>query len=246
MITDPWKQAFELTKMPVGKSPQQLGQPQPPLELPFPAGARPIPMMKPDEWKIPSADLQRTIALRQTLRKYSDQSLSMDELSFLLWATQGVKMVDEQRRHTKRTVPSAGARHAFETYLLLNRVEGLEPGLYRYAAIDHAIYEMKAVADVGEKIKEGCLGQEQITGCAAAFFWVVVSERMFWRYQERGFRYVLLDAGHVCQNLYLAAEAIHCGVCAIAAFDDGLVNKALGLDGSALFTAYIASVGKRE
>ncbi len=247
MLTDSWKKAFELTKMPAqGTSPQALGQPQPPLELPIPESSQLIPLPKPEQWQLPAADLRSIIAQRKTLRKYAVTPLSLDELAFLLWATQGVLSVDEQKRHSKRTVPSAGARHAFETYLLLNRVEGIEAGLYRYAAFDHALCKLKFAANIGEKLKEGCLGQAQVTECAAAFFWVAAAGRMFWRYQERGFRYLMLDAGHICQNLYLAAEAVSCGVCAIAAFSDDLVNKALRLDGDTLFTAYIATVGKRE
>jgi SagB-type dehydrogenase family enzyme len=69
---------------------------------------------------------------------------------------------------------------------------------------------------------------------------------MTWRYQERGYRYMLLDAGHACQNLYLAAEAIGCGACALGAFDDNLLNRALGLDGESQFVIYAAPVGKKK
>jgi len=73
-----------------------------------------------------------------------------------------------------------------------------------------------------------------------------VIERMSWRYPERGYRYILLDAGHVCQNLYLVAEALGCGVCAIAAYDDDLTNQVFGLDGESQFIVYLASLGKRQ
>ena len=72
------------------------------------------------------------------------------------------------------------------------------------------------------------------------------SKRMRWRYGERGVRFIHLDAGHVCQNLYLAAEAINSGVCAIAAFDDIEVNTLLNIDGESVFTTYIATVGKKK
>jgi SagB-type dehydrogenase family enzyme len=81
---------------------------------------------------------------------------------------------------------------------------------------------------------------------AVTFLWVAVVERMTWRYAERGDRYLLLDAGHVCQNLYLAAEALGCGVCAIAAYDDALLNAELGLDGENLFVIYLASLGVKS
>jgi len=70
-------------------------------------------------------------------------------------------------------------------------------------------------------------------------------ERMYWRYVERGYRYLHLDAGHVCQNLALGAEQLGCGICPIAAFDDELLNATLGLDGRNLFVIYLASVGKK-
>ena len=68
---------------------------------------------------------------------------------------------------------------------------------------------------------------------------------MSWRYGQRGYRYLHLDAGHACQNLYLAAEAIGCGACAIAAFSDEAVDELLGLDGQSRFTIYLAAVGRR-
>jgi SagB-type dehydrogenase family enzyme len=68
---------------------------------------------------------------------------------------------------------------------------------------------------------------------------------MKWRYGERGYRYMHLDAGHVCQNLYLSAESIDCGVCAIAAFQDEEINSVLGIDGEEEFVIYVATVGKK-
>ena len=89
------------------------------------------------------------------------------------------------------------------------------------------------------------MNQPQLENCAAAFIWVAVVERMFWRYVERGYRYLHLDAGHVCQNLALGAEQIGSGICPIAAFDDVKLNSALGLDGEDMFVTYLATVGKK-
>jgi SagB-type dehydrogenase family enzyme len=87
--------------------------------------------------------------------------------------------------------------------------------------------------------------QKQILRSAVTFLWDAVAARTVWRYDQRGYRYMHLDAGHVCQNLYLAAEAIGCGVCAIAAFDDVLLNQAVNLDGQREFIIYAASLGKK-
>ena len=144
---------------------------------------------------------------RHSVRSYAKKPLSVDELSFLLWCTQGVK--SEHGTHaTFRTVPSAGARHAFETYLLVNDVDGLAPGLYRYLALTHRLCQMTTNPTLHIDIARACFDQDFIMRCGVAFLWTAVPYRMTWRYGERGYRDLHLDAGHVCQNLYLAAEAV--------------------------------------
>ena len=230
----------------LSEPPQNSGEfPQPPLELPYPMDACLIPLVQPAEIQVPPMDLRTAVEQRRTLRKYSPQPLTLAELSYLLWMSQGVKKVSK-RPATLRTVPSAGARHAFETFLLVNRVEGLPAGLYRYLAIDHALLEVDLATDVNARITAACGDQSQVAESAVTFLWVAVVERMFWRYVERGYRYLHLDAGHVCQNLALAAEQIGGGICPIAAFGDEELNSELGLDGENLFVIYLASMGKKN
>jgi SagB-type dehydrogenase family enzyme len=229
----------------MSERPQDVGEPQPPLEHPLPPGAVLIPLPDPRSLDLPGLDLREAIQRRLSVRRYSDESLSQAELSSLLWLTQGVKEITG-RPATLRTTPSAGARHAFETCLSIRRVEGLEPGLYRFAASQHSLAQLDAPADVHQRITHHCYDQKQIEQAAALFIWVAVLERMAWRYVERGYRYMHLDAGHVCQNLYLAAEPLGCGVCAIGAFNDEDLNQELGLDGENLFVIYLASVGKKR
>lgn len=236
---------MQQTRLPTQEvSPQRQGAARPPLELPYPEDARLTPLPAAAEIDLPPLDVRAAIKNRRSLRHFSPQSLSVDELAFLLWATQGVEMVTE-RNVVFRTVPSAGARHAFETFVLLNRVEGLAPGLYRYLSLQHALIEVDLDAGIAAKLTVGCYDQEHVQHSAASFFWVAVRDRMAFRYGQRGYRYLHLDAGHVCQNLYLAAEVIGCGVCAIAAFKDDELNAVLGLDGKALFAIYAASLGKK-
>lgn len=223
---------------------QRQGVPQPPLELDYDPAYQLIPLPEIQELPAYPIDLLQAIEQRCTLRRYQEQSFTMEELTYLLWTTQGVKSVTN-RPVTLRTVPSAGARHAFETYLLINRVEGIKPGLYRYIALEHALLPVDIGQDISQKITDACFGQKQVLTSAVTFIWVTVLERMFWRYGERGYRYLHLDAGHVCQNLYLAAEAVGSGVCAIAAFDDDRLNAALHLDGEDQFVIYLGTVGKR-
>jgi len=229
----------------ISQSPQDQGIiPQPPLELPIPDGAELIDLPRPANLMIPSMDVRAAIENRRSLRKYAETALSLEELSYLLWVSQGVKRVSS-RPSTARTVPSAGARHAFETYLLINRVDGLLPGLYRFAAIENQLIHMPASAEINSILTAACRDQSQVATSAATFFWAAVVERMFWRYVERGYRYLHLDAGHVCQNLSLGAEQIGCGICPIAAFDDDALNQALGLNGEDQFVVYLASAGKK-
>ena len=230
----------------ISPSPQNSGVvPQPPLELPIPEGEPLIGLPPLSEITVPTIDLRDAIEQRRTVRAYSDIPLSLEEITYLLWVSQGVKRVSS-KPSTARTVPSAGARHAFETYLLVNRVTGLESGLYRYAAIENGLLRLDAPEDIAGAIARACLDQSQITNGAATFIWVAVTERMYWRYVERGYRYLHLDAGHVCQNLALGAEQTGCGICPIAAFDDEQLNATLGLDGLEMFVVYLASLGKKK
>lgn len=216
----------------------------PPLQLAFPKDAVLIDLPAVEDISVPPMDLRRAIESRVTLRKYSGEPLSGGELAYLLWCTQGVKKVVPERA-TFRIVPSAGARHAFETYLLINNVSGLKPGLYRYLALEHKLMIVNLDGDLAVRIAESSFNQPHIKQSAATFIWSAILWRMKSRYGERSYRYIHLDAGHVCQNLYLAAESIGCGVCAIGAFDDNALNHVLGFDGEEQFVAYMATVGKK-
>ena len=239
------KEFMEKTKYRyLAQSDQTKGLQQPPLELEYDKTKTVIDLPKPQEIKVSSINLREAIENRRSVRRYSQRCLTMEELSYLLWCTQGVKEV-AQGHATFRTVPSAGARHAFETYLLVNNVEGLQPGIYRFLAIEHKLVEIDTDPNVADKTVEACLGQRFVKTSAVTFIWTAVAYRMKWRYGERGYRYMHLDAGHVCQNLYLSAASIDCGVCAIAAFSDDDMNQLLNVDGEHQFVIYIATVGKK-
>ena len=228
----------------LGASDQSLGVAPPPLEIPPDPNGTIIDLPSPAEAKAASVDLRQTIDARVSVRRYTPAPLDLDELSFLLWSTQGVKNVLGPHA-TMRTVPSAGARHAFETYLLINRVGELEAGLYRFLALEHKLQVCRLGDDLASAVTAAAFGQEFVAASAVTFIWTAVAYRMTWRYGQRGYRYLHLDAGHVCQNLYLAAEAVGCGVCAIAAFDDDQMNALFALDDPEQFTIYLATVGKK-
>ena len=225
-------------------SDQMKGVPSTDLQLPYSDDIEIIPL---PEWKkinIMPDDIETIIDRRKSIRNYKQVNVSLPELSYLLWCTQGVKKRISDIA-TIRTVPSAGARHALETTLLVNRVEGLESGFYRYLSLGHQLATLKKDKSVVDEIVKASFDQNFIRYSAITFIWSAVIYRMKWRYGERAYRYIFLDAGHVAQNLYLSAEAIGCGVCAIAAFSDDDMNRILGLDGKEQFVIYMATVGKK-
>lgn len=226
-------------------SDQRKGLPQPPLEIGPKEGQESIPLPDPEDLELGHIDLRTMFESRRSVRTYSEQSLTLEEFSWLLWSCQGVKEVTS-RPATLRTVPSAGARHPFETYLLVNKVDGLEPGLYRFLAIDHKLAVVNLEEGIADKIAYACYRQSFVKTCAVTFIFTAVGYRTCWRYGERGYRYMHLDAGHACQNLYLAAEAIGGGACAIGAFYDDEINSLLGLDGVGQFVIYVATTGKKS
>jgi SagB-type dehydrogenase family enzyme len=225
-------------------SAQSRGRAQPPLQIDTFKDRDLIELPAPETLSIPTVDLRKAVERRRSVRRYSRSPLSAEELSFLLWCSQGVEEVIPGSA-TFRTVPSAGARHALETYLLINNVQALAPGLYWYSALRHGLVLIDDSAGSADELASACLGQRFVARSAATFAWTAASIRMTWRYSERGYRYLFLDAGHACQNLYLAAEAVGCGVCAIAAFSDDAVDRYLRIDGEQQFTLYLAAVGKK-
>lgn len=226
-------------------SDQYQDMPAPPLEKPFPKDGPFIVLPDPDILQVPPLDLREAIEGRRSLRHYTREPLTIEELSYLLWCTQGIIQVQDPF-YTLRNVPSAGGRHSFETYLIINRVTGVNPGLYRYLAFSHRLLEVDTRLGIADTAMNACLGQAFVRSSAVTFFWACVIYRMAWRYAERAWRLVHLDAGHVAQNLYLAASQIGGGACAIGAFDDQLAADLIGIDGVEEFVIYCASVGKKE
>jgi SagB-type dehydrogenase family enzyme len=225
-------------------SDQQKGFVQPPLTWPHQKINPVISLPHPGETPLNLVDIRNLITQRSSVREYAEKALSLAELSYLLWVTQGIKLI-YGHQVTLRTVPSAGARHAFETVLLINRVGELDAGIYRYLPIEHQLETISIQPDLAGRFAAACFGQAMIMHCAVAFLWVAVPYRMTWRYGERGYRYLHLDAGHVCQNLYLASETIDAGTCAVGAFDDDALNNLLGLNEEEAFVIYLATVGKK-
>ena len=230
----------------IGPSPEELGEPFPQyLVQPDPSLPQ-VQLPDPAHFTPPQNNFEQLVLERRSHRRYdTDAILPLAELGYLLRMTQGLRNGSQTQKLTRRYVPSAGSRHPFETYLAIQRVEGLEPGIYHYLPEQHALEMWKSGTEAVQAAHSSTYNQKQVLNSAVTFFLVAEVYRTSWRYGMRAYRYIYLDAGHVCQNLYLAAESIGYGVCAIAAFDDQLADTVFELDGKERFTAYMASVGKK-
>ena len=224
---------------------QSRGVAPPPLEKPYAKESQRIDLPNYEQFKdIGTIDLKTAIGNRESRRSYSNQPLSREELSFLLWATQGIKKKLDPG-HALRTVPSAGCRHALETYLCVLNVQGLDQGIYRYLPLEHQLLFEFTEENLNRKIVQAVLGQHYPGEAAVTFIWTTIPYRMEWRYDIAAHKVIAIDAGHVCQNLYLACEAIGAGTCAMAAYDPEGIDNLLRIDGQDEFTIYLASVGKK-
>ncbi len=187
-------------------------------------------------------DLWKAIAGRRSRREYdSAQTLDLDALALLLWATQGFTARYED--FFFRAAPSAGGLYPVETYLNCRAVRGLETGIYHFRpqAFDLEFIRRGAFS---EGLAEAALGQAIVSTAQVTFVWSAILARGKWKYRDRAYRYIYLDAGHIAQNLYLAAEALKLGVCAVGAFLDDDVNGIFGLDGTGETAIYMATAGK--
>jgi SagB-type dehydrogenase family enzyme len=220
---------------------QDRGVPVPPMEHPCAAGSPEVEL--PRAHRLGALSVRDALAARRSRRAFAPGPLGLDELSFLLWATQGISRLT--RTSSYRTAPSAGARHPFETYLAVLRVEGVLPGLWRYLPVEHRLCRLpRQPTAMAKELDEALLGQ--LYGCALTFVWTAVPYRTEWRYHAVSHKLILLDAGHLCQNLYLACEAIGCGACAIGAYDQAALDRLLGVDGEDEMAVYAAPVGRQR
>lgn len=223
---------------------QSRSLPPPPVEKPYNPDTELIDLVPPNKFdSLPRVDLLSAINNRQSRRKYSNVSVTLSELSFLLWATQGIKQQLDPG-HALRTVPSAGARHALETYLGILNVSGIDVGFYRYLPLEHKLCVESRDKQAAQKMASAAFNQTWMLNAAVIFVWAAIPYRMEWRYGLAAHKVILLDVGHIGQNLYLACEAIGAGTCAVAAYNQEALDDLLKLDGNDEFAIYMAAVGK--
>lgn len=224
---------------------QELKRPQPPL-VKAPMAGNPIDLPRDFENLDMEDNLVQLLLKRKSSRVYTQEDMSLLQLSFLLWATQGVKDIRGKSYATLRTVPAGGARHPFETYLLVRQVEGLVPGMYHYLPMTHQLELLSAQEDPQALLdfaEESLCGQRWAAKANVVFYWSFVPYRSEWRYGIFAHKLIMADMGHVGENLYLACAALGLGTCGIGAYDQALCDKAFQLDGEEEYTVYTQTVG---
>lgn len=192
----------------------------------------------------PETSLWRALRARHSGRSYGGAPLTLAEVGASLWAASGVR--GEADGLPARTAPSAGGLYPIETYLVAHRVEGLETGVYHYAVLDHALEQVETApaADLRRRAAAAALDQPIAGLCDAVVVWTAVLERTLWKYGQRGYRYVYMDAGHVGENLALAAAALGLESCHIAAIYDDEADALVGVEAPEETVLYLTTLGR--
>lgn len=224
-------------------SDQNRGIPMPGVQPPYHGKPVALPEYRPGSL---SVTLETAIAGRASRRAFLPDPLELDEVAWLLRSVSGVRQVIKRQGGgvvTLRAVPSAGARHPLDTLIAVFDVRGLRPGLYRYMPLDDCL-DFTGIVPSRAEMTAACHGQDFCGNSSLVFIWTAIPYRTEWRYGPVSPKLVALDAGHACQNLYLAVEAIGAGTCAIGAYDQDLSDRMCGVDGRDEFVVYMAPVGK--
>lgn len=184
--------------------------------------------------------VERALRVRRSIREYEGRPLTVEQVSQLLWAAQGIT----EPVHGFRTAPSAGATYPLETYLVVKEggVEGMEAGVYHYRPRGHVL-ELLRRGDFSGKLMAACLDQEWVGEAAVNIVLTAIYERTTWRYGERGIRYVHMEVGHVGQNIYLQCVSLGLGCVVIGAFYEEPIKDILGVDEEPV---YVIPVGWRR
>lgn len=182
--------------------------------------------------------LEEAVRARRSVRSYAETPLTLADLGRLLSAAQGIT----EPRGELRAAPSAGALYPIEVYPVAHRVADLESGVYHYAVATHEL-ELLEQGDLRASLSNAGLGQGFLGQANVCFVLTAIFQRTRWKYRERTYRYVLLEAGHIAQNLCLAATAMGLGSCPVGAFLDDDLNALIGLDGRDEAALYIVAAG---
>jgi len=201
-----------------------------------------IPLLPPEALAAPTSEVLNT---RRSRRDYTGQAISLQQLSNLVYYSCGVTGRTQGYGYVQlplRTFPSCGGLQDPEAYLSIQSVDGVSPGLFHYHAVDHVL-ELMRPGEHGARLRSLSLGQPQLETASVVFLITGCFDRLRWKYGERGYRYMCIDAGYLGQNIYLTGEAMGLGVCAIAAFMDDAIEEFLGVDGTNETSLLLTTIG---
>jgi SagB-type dehydrogenase family enzyme len=220
--------------------PPEHASPEPPFKEYFDVPVVPLP-----EPALPEISLQRAIDLRLSCRRFTGAPLALPKLATVLKTAYGVQGVTLSRdmELLERPVPSGGGLYPLEIYLLVLHVEGVEPGVYHYAALHHTLEQIQPGRLPRPALSALFMDQPYITGAAVILVLAAVVERSMWKYADRGYRYILFEAGHVAQNVNLVSCALELGSLNLGGFFDADLASLLRVDLEAEIPLYGVAVG---
>jgi SagB-type dehydrogenase family enzyme len=182
---------------------------------------------------------------RQTARAFGAGSIHLEQLAKVLVMSYGVNRNNAGSSFPRpfRVIPSGGALYPLEIYIHATRVDGLQAGLYHYDPEDHALDVLRTV-DESETISRMMVQDELGRTASAIIMITAVFPRSTFKYGDRGYRFILLEAGHLCQNANLTAQEMQLATTNIGGYNDRAIDRFLGLDGVNESTVYMLLVGR--
>lgn len=243
-MTNPGKDFMDRTSYPdFSTFDMILRVPEPPSEKPVPDGSKIIKLPSPKRIKIPEISVRKAIESWEPVEFFTRSDMSLKELSFLLWCTQGVRKAAD-RDFLIRNAPSSGRRHPINTYFVAGEVEGLETGLYQYIPSTHSIAVLREESDLPFAMGTASMNFKMFTRAAVSFIWTAIPYRSVWALGNRGYRSIFIEAGHVCQSLMMASASIGYIVHPIDLFHDQMMIQLTGIDPEVEWPLYVAAIGK--
>jgi len=204
-----------------------------------------LPKIKLPRSFLPLVPLEKALSARHATREYDPgRNLSLEELSTLLHYSAGTRPRKKETDDIRRFYPSGGARYPLEIYPVIQKVDGIKPGVYHYNVKEHLLENLSNEKEDLELIREGLL-YPWSRDAAVFFFITAVWERNFIKYKDRGYRIILMEAGHLAQNLSLLCAALKIDCCNSVGFHNERINEVLALENEIEDSLYLFITGKQ-